>query len=161
MGISQANHSVMLLLVFLILQGSLNFVSSDVSSNGESGAENMNVNMNDAKIKINNINRPKAAAAGETWDYLDWFVGLFTEVCPLGWVTNDGDTPGWGQLGGGIFTGNVGECTQRCEENPSCCSIEYSPTEKLCNLNRDCTPSAPKYKDYLYCTKRGGGVIVG
>merc|ERR1719431_1513476 len=63
-------------------------------------------------------------------------------------------TPGWGQLEGKISVGSVEQCTATCQATTECCSVEYSSTEKFCNLNRDCAPSAQKYKDYLYCSKK-------
>ena len=44
-------------------------------------------------------------------------------------------------------------CSIRCNEEASCCSFEYSPTENYCNLNKDCLPTVAVHKDYAFCTK--------
>ena len=73
--------------------------------------------------------------------------------CTNGYNLIHGDVPGWGlQIKGRIKTNNKG-CAKLCNEEKNCCSYEYSPTEKLCNLNKDCKPSAKVYKDYSFCVK--------
>ena len=74
--------------------------------------------------------------------------------CPEGYNLQPGDIPGWGQIGKNPSTEtDVSGCSKRCNEEASCCSFEYSPTEHKCNLNKDCAPSQNKYKDYAFCTK--------
>ena len=75
-------------------------------------------------------------------------------VCPDGYKLQPGDIPGSGQIGGNpsIETDVLG-CSIRCNELASCCSFEYSPTEKYCNLNKDCSPTESVQKDYAFCTK--------
>ena len=71
----------------------------------------------------------------------------------MGYKLVPGDTPGWGlQIRGKIQTTAKG-CAKYCSEEKSCCSYEYSPTEKLCNLNKDCKPTAEKYEDFDFCVK--------
>merc|ERR1719369_2344646 len=52
-----------------------------------------------------------------------------------------------------VQTDNEG-CGRLCESIEECCSYEFSPNEKLCNLNRDCKPNAEKHKDYIFCSKK-------
>merc|ERR1719260_58243 len=73
--------------------------------------------------------------------------------CPPGYDSKEGDIPGWGQLGGMIYTNKKG-CSDRCNRNNHCCSFEYSDSWKLCNLNSDCQPSRGKYQDYVFCVKQ-------
>ena len=44
-------------------------------------------------------------------------------------------------------------CSKRCNDEPKCCSFEYSQTEKICNLNKDCAPTSLQFKDYKFCVK--------
>ena len=67
-----------------------------------------------------------------------------------------GDTPGWGQLGGRLSSATMQECTKLCTEKQGCCSVEYSPTRNLCNLNSDCEPSAEPHEDFIFCSHRKG-----
>ena len=53
---------------------------------------------------------------------------------------------------GGVQTDNQG-CGLLCQHNEDCCSYEYSQKEKLCNLNKDCKPSAEKHLDWNFCVK--------
>ena len=79
-------------------------------------------------------------------------IQMFTG-CSDGYNLVPGDTPGWGlQIRGRIKTDNQG-CAKLCNKEKNCCSYEYSPTEKLCNLNKDCKPSAEIYKDFSFCVK--------
>ena len=71
----------------------------------------------------------------------------------MGYKLVPGDTPGWGlQIKGKIQTTAKG-CAKQCSASKHCCSYEYSPTEKLCNLNKDCKPTAKKYNDFDFCVK--------
>ena len=71
--------------------------------------------------------------------------------CPKGYILKPGDVPGWGTISGRHSTATVEDCTALCDQNDRCCSIEWSPTEKLCNLNKECGPSQGLFKDYLLC----------
>ena len=75
--------------------------------------------------------------------------------CPYGYTLKEGDIPGWGQLGS-TTESTIVECSNRCNDKSSCCSFEYSPTKKRCNLNRDCEPTEAKHQDYAFCTKTAG-----
>ena len=46
-------------------------------------------------------------------------------------------------------------CGQACRSNGECCSYEFSPSYKDCNLNKECKPSQKKFQDFLFCKKRG------
>merc|ERR1719244_1696468 len=74
--------------------------------------------------------------------------------CFDGFHLMSGDIPGMGQIDRykNGQTDNVG-CGRLCESNEECCSYEFSPTDKLCNLNKDCKPNAEKHKDYIFCSK--------
>ncbi len=75
--------------------------------------------------------------------------------CPNGFTLMEGDIPGWGQVGSSReFT--IKRCANRCNDESSCCSFEYSPTKKICNLNRDCEPTESAYQDFAFCTKVAG-----
>ena len=69
-----------------------------------------------------------------------------------------GDAPGEGQIDGKgkIDTDSEG-CGRLCGSYEECCSYEHSPRENLCNLNKDCEPSATKHKDYNFCSKKEKG----
>ena len=72
--------------------------------------------------------------------------------CPEGYTLKPGDVPGWGTISGRHSAATVEDCTAICDQNDRCCSVEWSPTEKLCNLNKECKPTARLYKDYLLCS---------
>ena len=77
--------------------------------------------------------------------------------CPNGFTLMEGDIPGWGQVGSNPTRESTVEgCANRCNDESSCCSFEYSPTKKRCNLNRDCEPTESAYQDYAFCTKVAG-----
>ena len=44
-------------------------------------------------------------------------------------------------------------CGQACLKNSKCCSYEFSPTYKQCNLNKECLPTTKKFQDFLFCKK--------
>ena len=73
-----------------------------------------------------------------------------------------GDIPGMGQLEEyrNVQTDNEG-CGRLCEFHEECCSYEFSPHDKLCNLNKDCKPNAEKHKDYIFCSKKGKTCLTG
>jgi hypothetical protein len=74
--------------------------------------------------------------------------------CPQGYLSREGDVPGYGtEIKGKQNTDVVTDCSSKCDIDPNCCSFEWSPTTKLCNLNRTCEPTQAKYKDYYFCTK--------
>merc|ERR1712243_333772 len=78
--------------------------------------------------------------------------GTTAAGCPAGYDSKDGDIPGWGQIRGRINTTMEG-CSEECNKQEGCCSYEFSYSSELCNLNKDCQPSQPKYLDYHFCTK--------
>ena len=44
-------------------------------------------------------------------------------------------------------------CFSDCVDSPKCCSYEYSPEAKMCNLNEGCDPTSKKMGDFLFCKK--------
>ena len=44
-------------------------------------------------------------------------------------------------------------CGQACLKDSKCCSYEFSPTYKQCNLNKECLPTTKKFQDFLFCKK--------
>merc|ERR1719187_1868372 len=75
--------------------------------------------------------------------------------CPDGYRLLPGDKPGWGDIGS-FRVNSLHECTNKCNERHDCRAFEYSPTEKICNLNNRDVANHPKYKDYITCAKGGG-----
>ena len=76
--------------------------------------------------------------------------------CPNGFTLMEGDIPGWGQVGSNpTIESTIVGCANRCNDESSCCSFEYSPTTKKCNLNSDCEPTQGVFQDYAFCTKSG------
>ena len=50
-------------------------------------------------------------------------------------------------------------CADRCSNNPDCCVFQYSISEKMCELYKECANSdghlsCPKPPDYIFCQKR-------
>ena len=76
--------------------------------------------------------------------------------CPDGYKLKEGDIPGWGQIGHNkTVVATITDCSNMCNNEPNCCSFEYSRTDKKCNLNTDCIPTQNKYLDYHFCTIKG------
>ena len=75
------------------------------------------------------------------------------EGCPHGFTISRGDVPGWGSISGEHQDKNTTECKEMCNNTPGCCSFEWSPTSRLCNLNKECLPASSQYRDYLFCQK--------
>ena len=79
--------------------------------------------------------------------------------CPYGYVLKEGDIPGWGQVGHNpTVEATITDCSNRCNNEPICCSFEYSQTEKKCNLNTGCKPTTGIVLDqgslpWIFCTK--------
>ena len=44
-------------------------------------------------------------------------------------------------------------CFSDCVDSSKCCSYEYSPEAKMCNLNEGCDPTSKKMGDFLFCKK--------
>ena len=79
-----------------------------------------------------------------------------SEVCPEGYLKDEGDIWGWGSdLGSKLSVSSIEECASKCDALPLCLSFEHSSTEQLCNLNKIARPSHPKAGDYLFCRKLG------
>ena len=52
-----------------------------------------------------------------------------------------------------LRTSNSVRCSFACSQTPKCCSYEYSPDRKMCNLNKECEPTEGKHVDFLFCKK--------
>jgi len=76
-------------------------------------------------------------------------------LCPSSYIYTAGDVRGWGSLPGGTFTSvdNSETCAGHCDANSNCCSFEYSPRTKNCNLNSECRPTYGVFEDYNFCVK--------
>merc|ERR1719369_1282099 len=99
------------------------------------------------------VNTTSASCDGEKWeDILMIDIRCEDPTCGEGFVLAPGDIPGWGQIRGRIKTDAKG-CAKLCSNNKDCCSYEYSPRKKRCNLNRDCKPSRKKFEDFNFCAK--------
>ena len=74
--------------------------------------------------------------------------------CYEGFHLVPGDIPGMGQIEGhgGLQTDDQG-CGLLCQRDEDCSAQEQGLTEKLCNLNKDCKPSAEKHLDQNFCVK--------
>ena len=61
---------------------------------------------------------------------------------------------GFGSIEGQISVANVDECAGKCNYNIECLSFEFSPSKKMCNLNKEAEPNwAFGFEDYLLCGK--------
>ena len=78
---------------------------------------------------------------------------LFTG-CSEGYEDKNGDVPGRG-IKGDINDTTTDECAALCNAEAMCCAYEWSPSDKICHLNEECSPTASKYTDYYYCAIKG------
>ena len=86
----------------------------------------------------------------------DFYLGGVSQGCSAGFEEKEGDVPGWGlSIRGGFEAATTNDCAAQCKAEAECCSYEWSPTEKKCNLNKECLPTASKYKDYHFCALKG------
>jgi len=74
--------------------------------------------------------------------------------CPNGYAEMHGDIPGWGSSLGSKLYLTRDKCAEECDRFSDCLSFEHSNSEFLCNLNVLEEPTARKYKDYVFCSKR-------
>jgi len=79
-------------------------------------------------------------------------------LCPSSYIYTAGDVGGWGSLPGGRLTSvdNIETCAGHCDANSNCCSFEYSPRTKKCNLNSECQPTKEVFEDFNFCVKAQG-----
>ena len=79
------------------------------------------------------------------------------DYCPRGYCPLSGRVGGLGNIGERSITSvpNSVTCGEHCDATDGCCSFEWSPTEKRCNLNKECFPLIPPIKDYLFFAKSG------
>jgi len=106
--------------------------------------------------KICNLNQQCEPSAPKYQDYTFCKIDTSASItCRTGYVAASGDVPQFGNIGANsinnILTSDA--CGKLCDQTSGCCSYEWSPTSKICNLNRECQPSAPKYQDYGFCKK--------
>ena len=78
-------------------------------------------------------------------------------MCPVYYSNVPGDVPGWGSIRSLPSIKDVASCASHCDLTSGCCSFEFSTTEMICNLNRECKPTrTANYKDYAFCVKGKG-----
>ena len=68
----------------------------------------------------------------------------------------EGDVGGYGNVANepSVADQDLGSCATLCNARPrECCSFEWSPSSRICNLNQECAPTGKKFKDYLFCVK--------
>ena len=79
---------------------------------------------------------------------------MISDDCFFGYILNAGDIPVWGQIGTNPSDEvDISRCARRCNNEPECCSFEYSETTEKCNLNTGCAPTSEKFEDYSFCVK--------
>ena len=80
---------------------------------------------------------------------------LFAAIeCRAGYEAAAGDVEGFGNLGSAKDVATTDACGQICDQTPDrCCSYEWSPTAKRCNLNKECQPTQGQLQDYGLCHK--------
>jgi len=76
-----------------------------------------------------------------------------SQACRDGYVAAPGDVDG-ATLGRFYDIGSTDECAKICDQTTSCCSYEWSPSKRHCNMNRECEPNLPKYEDYQLCIQK-------
>ena len=73
----------------------------------------------------------------------------------------NGDIVGWGyKLIGASFKNidTTDDCAKLCSYDKMCCSYEWSPIEKKCNLNKGCKPkTSENFRDYNFCAMGKNG----
>jgi len=88
----------------------------------------------------------------DDYNYNDYETG---NVCNKEFERVHGDVKGTGfyQRSGVKTAQRCGYlCTNQCW---TCCSYEYSPKDKKCNMNMECHPNDPRdHKDYIFCKRK-------
>ena len=46
------------------------------------------------------------------------------------------------------------QCAEFCNKTPECCSFEYSPKRRMCNLNKECKPTQSQLQDFVFCVSK-------
>ena len=76
------------------------------------------------------------------------------EICPPKFIGKPGSGYGAGSIEGWLEVENKEKCGELCDANPACSSIEYSYTEKVCNLNWEHNPTRVQpFRDFAFCVK--------
>lgn len=73
--------------------------------------------------------------------------------CPAGYKAIDGDAKGGDQFSRGTERQDTIElCAEDCNFRKECKSFEWSPTTRICNLNKVPEPQKfPHFYDYMFC----------
>ena len=75
------------------------------------------------------------------------------KACPSSYVYKAGDVDGYDTVGKRTSVSNIATCAKYCDNDSACCSFEYSPRRKWCNLNKECGPTHGVYQDFDFCVK--------
>ena len=101
--------------------------------------------------------RKKSIFFWELFPKLNIEVNFYTKLpltgCPDGYAYHAGDIPGWGSLSSHNSIDDIASCAEQCDGTPACCSFEYNPTGKICNLNEECRPSTGPVEGVAFCVK--------
>ena len=83
------------------------------------------------------------------------FISGPARACPSPYSIKDGDVPGWGSIRDGRTDSvpDIATCATYCDKEPGCCSFEFSPARSICNLNKECQPTAKVFEDFDFCVK--------
>ena len=84
--------------------------------------------------------------------YVPISMGQEDTACPDGYILMKGDIPGMGQVKSETVDSLTG-CGDLCAEEKTCCSFEYSPGDRLCNINKDYRVTNIQAGDYLFCKR--------
>merc|ERR1711974_53349 len=71
--------------------------------------------------------------------------------CENGFELAPGNVRGRGFSNMNLFNSKM--CGEACQSKSECCSYEFSPSYKDCNLNKECQPTQKKFQDFLFCKK--------
>ena len=74
-------------------------------------------------------------------------------MCPIGYGFQTGDKVGHQFEIQSKKALNIRSCGQLCDENMKCLSIEWSESDRTCNLLTAATTDGPAYYDYRFCSK--------
>ena len=75
------------------------------------------------------------------------------EACPDSYFYSAGDIHGPGSVRTIPSVSSISSCGRLCDNDSACCSFEYSQWTDLCNLNKECLPTASVYQDFDFCVK--------
>ena len=81
------------------------------------------------------------------------FISGPARACPSPYSNKAGDVPGWGSIRKQTSVSDIATCATYCDKEPGCCSFEFSPARSICNLNKECQPTAKVFEDFDFCVK--------